>query len=339
MAARRAFKVLRRVLLVLLGILAALALVLFTPILDPDLTSRPKALGSYADAVAAIDEVHAHESELPLLKRAGSIADLTGKRTPVALVIFHGYTNTPDAFRLVAKAYQDQGYNVWVPRMPHHGLADKMTDEFSKLTAEELRSFADDAIDVGAGLGEQVWVMGLSGGGGLATWAAIERPEVTHTVLISPLLNPGGYASWEVPPMARALRLSPVDSYSWWAPEKGADNVAGMVYPRYSLKGIAAYLGMRLWAERKPAGVVHGSILLLRNAGDASIDHDFNEALVRRLAPPDRVQVYQVPADAHLPHDYVCPDPEFGPDTQIVEGYHQLQQALGIPMPDPLATR
>ena len=82
-----------------------------------------------------------------------------------------------------------------------------------------------------------------------------------------------------------------------------------------------------------------GSVLLLRNAGDPSIDHDFNEALVRRLVPPDRVQIYQVPAEAHLPHDYVCPDPEFGPDTQIVEGYHQLQQALGIPMPDPLATR
>ena len=158
-------------------------------------------------------------------------------------------------------------------------------------------------------------------------------------MLISPLLNPAGYASWQVPAMTRALRLSPVDSYAWWAPEKGADNVAGMVYPRYSLKGIAAFLGLRLWLERQPAASVGGSVLLLRNAGDASIDHDFNEQLVRRRVPPDRVQVYQVPLEAHLPHDYVCPDPEFGPDAQIVEGYRQLSLALGIPMPDPLAER
>lgn len=337
--ARRRRKVLRRVLWVLLALLAALALVLFTPVLDPDLTARPEPDGSYAKAVAGIDAVLAAEKQLPLLARGGSIAALTGARSPVALVIFHGYTNTPDGFRLVAKAYRDQGYNVWVPRLPHHGLADKMTDEFSRLTVEELRAFADQAIDTGAGLGDRVQVMGLSGGGALAMWAAAARPEVAHTVLISPLLNPGGYASWQVPAMTRALRLSPVDSYAWWAPEKGADNVAGMVYPRYSLKGIAAFLGLRLWLERQPAASVGGSVLLLRNAGDASIDHDFNEQLVRRLVPPDRVQVYHVPLEAHLPHDYVCPDPEFGPDAQIVEGYRQLSLALGIPMPDPLAER
>lgn len=335
----RGRKILARLGLVLLVIVALLGVVLFTPVLDPDLTARPAPSSSYADSTSAIGAVLAQESGLPLLARGGSIAELTGARTPVALVIFHGYTNTPDGFRLVAKAYREQGYNVWVPRMPHHGLADKMTDEFSRLTAEELRAYADAAIDVAAGLGEKVWVMGLSGGGALATWAAAERPEVARTILISPLLNPGGYPSWEVPPMARALRLSPVDAYNWWAPEKGADNVAGMIYPRYSLKGIAAFLGVRLWLDRAPAGVVKGTVLLIRNAGDASIDADFNEQLVRRITPADQVEIYQIPASAHLSHDYVAPDPEFATDAQVTEGYRQLSQALGIPMPDPLKAR
>lgn len=326
-------------LIALLGLLAVLMVLLFTPVFDPRLASRPQPAPGYAEAAAAIEQVRAEETALPLLERGGSIAALTGARTPVAVVVFHGYTNTPDGFRLIAKAYQAQGYNVWVPRMPHHGLADKMSDEFSELTAEELRAFADRAIDIGAGLGEKVLTIGLSGGGALATWAAVERPEVTRTVLVSPLLNPSGYAPWMIPPMARALRLSPVDSYSWWDAEKGADNVAGMVYPRYSLKGIAAYLGFRVWVEGKPAGTVPGTVLLVRNAGDPSIDADFNEQLVRHLVPADRVEIAQIPASAGLPHDYICPDPEFGPDPQVVEGYRWLAEILAIPMPDPLTTR
>ncbi len=333
-------EVLRRVLWILLASLTALALLLFTAIFDPDLTSQPKPLTRYDEAVTAIRQVLFLEAEeQPLIEHGGSLAVLTGARTPVAVVIFHGYTGTPYGFRLIAQAYHDHGCNVWVPRMPHHGLADKMTDEFSQLTSEELRGFADEAIDIGAGLGGEVLVIGLSGGGALATWAAVERPEVDRSVLISPLLSPGGYWSWQVPPMVRALRLSPVDGYAWWEPERGADNVAGMLYPRYSLKGIAAFLGLRLWIEPKPSGTVSGSVLLIRNAGDPSVDHDFNEALVRRLVPAELVEVYQVPADAQLPRDFVCPDPESGPDTQISEAYRQLSAALGIPMPNPLTSR
>ena len=82
-----------------------------------------------------------------------------------------------------------------------------------------------------------------------------------------------------------------------------------------------------------------GTVLLVRNAGDPSIDADFNEQLVRRLVPAGRVEVHQIPAAAGLPHDYICPDPEFGPDAQVVEGYRRLTEILGLPMPDPLATR
>ncbi|MFZ0530082.1 MAG: alpha/beta fold hydrolase [Propionicimonas sp.] len=318
---------------------AALAGVLLTPVLDPELASQPEPLTNYDDALARIDQITAAEDGLPLLERGRSIAALTGARTPISVLIFHGYTNTPDGFRLLARGYRDQGYNVWLPRLPHHGLADKLTDDFSQLTSTELRGFADQAVDIAAGLGEQVLVLGLSGGGALALWAALERSEVARTVLISPLLNPGGYPSWTVPPMVRALRLSPVDRYNWWAPEKGADNVAGMVYPRYSLKGLAAFLGLGVWASGRPAGSVSGSLLLIRNAGDPSIDADYNEDLIRRLVPADQVEVFGIPASAGLPHDFVCPDPEFGTDTQVAEGYRQLSAALGIPLPDPLTAR
>ncbi|MCB0910863.1 MAG: alpha/beta fold hydrolase [Propionibacteriaceae bacterium] len=327
---------------VILGILMIAGVLLGTPVLDPSLTSSASPVAAYTDAVARIDAVATQESDLPLLPRAHSYALLTGQTTPTAVVIFHGYCNTPDEFRLVAQAYRDQGDNVWVPRLPHHGLADKFTDEFSQLTAEELRDFADDQIDIAAGLGEKVLVMGLSGGGSVALWTGLERPEVTRTVLISPMLQPIGYSEWAVPPIVRALRLSPVDSYAWYNAEKQADNVEGMIYPRYSLKGVAAILGMRIWAQSKTGGTetpMQASVLLIRNDGDQTVDADFNQNLLTQLTAPDGLEVYRIPASAGLLHDLIAPDPEFNTDAQVTESYGQLEQALGIPMPDPLQTR
>jgi carboxylesterase len=337
---------LKRLLVAVLGlvlvVVVAGGVLLFTPILDPHLSAHPDPLPDYPAAAARIDAVLAAERELPLLENGGSISLLQGERTKKVIVIFHGYTNTPYEFRLLARAYADEGYNVWVPRLPHHALADKMTDEFSRLTTEELVGFADDQLDIAAGLGEEVTVLGLSGGGSLSLWAALERREVTRAMLISPLLQPTGYQEWMIPPMVRALRLSPVDSYAWWNAEKGADNVEGMVYPRYSLKGIAALLGIRLWAEDRVQQTVEpvpGRILLIRNDGDPSIDGDFNERLATRMVPADRFEVFRIPASAGLSHDIVCPDPEFATDAQVTEAYRQLADALDLTLPDPLVVR
>lgn len=327
--------------LVLVAVVAG-GVLLFTPILDPNLTSHPDPVSDYQAAAARIDAVLDEERQLPLITNGGSISLLRGERTKKVVVIFHGYTNTPYEFRLLARAYADEGYNVWVPRLPHHALADKMTDEFSRITAEELVTFADDQLDIAAGLGEDVMTLGLSGGGSLALWSALERHEVTRAVLISPLLQPNGYQEWMIPPMVRALRLSPVDSYAWWNADKGADNVEGMIYPRYSLKGIAAVLGIQLWAEDRvlqTSEPVAGRILLIRNDGDPSIDGAFNERLAATLVPADRLEVFRIPASAGLSHDIVCPDPEFATDAQVSEAYRQLSDALDLTLPDPLAAR
>lgn len=322
-------------------ILALVGLVA-TPILDPSLASSSIPTISYDDAVARINSIEDREQGLPLLERAHSYAMLTGEATETVVVLFHGYTNTPDEFRLIAQGYRDQGFNVWVPRLPHHGLADKFTDEFSELTAEALRDFADDQLDIAAGLGEKVLVMGLSGGGALALWAGLERPEVSQLVLVSPILQPAGYPDWAIAAMVRALRLSPIDSYAWWDPEKQADNVAGMIYPRYSLKGMAAFLGMRVWAEQQLAAgpaPISAKVLLIRNDGDPSIDADFNETLLGQLSAPGNLEVYRIPASAGLPHDIISPDPEFLTDAQASQAYGELEKALGIPLPDPLTAR
>src|SRR4051812_43544673 len=50
-----------------------------------------------------------------------------GQRTRRVVVCYHGYTNCPFQFQALAENFYAQGNNVFLPRLPYHGLADRMT--------------------------------------------------------------------------------------------------------------------------------------------------------------------------------------------------------------------
>ncbi len=327
---------------VLLALVLLAAVLLFTPLLDPDLRSRAQPIGSYSEAAGHIARIQAAEAQTDLIPEADSIALLTGSRTATSVVIFHGYTSVPRQFRLIAEGYRAQGYNVWVPRLPYHGERDRMTSDFSKVTAQDLRQFADDNVDIAAALGEHVVVIGFSGGGSLGAWSGVERPEVSQTILISPLLHPLGFAEWQDRPLVRALRALPFDIYNWWDPAKKDSGPHGYDYPRFSLKGIAALLSLAHWADARAAGaggLVQRPVLLVRNDGDQRLDSGYNERFVRRITTPERLNVFRIPASAGLLHNFVSPESFGESHAHISEAYRYLSEALGIPLPDPLAPR
>lgn len=305
-----------------------------------DLSSHAAPARSYEDAVLTIEAFWDVESREPLALEGASIAMLAGEPTDRAVVMFHGYTAAPRQFRLLAQAYHDAGCNVWVPRMPFHGHTDRLTRDISQLTPEILRDHTDRAVDVAAGLGRTVEVVGLSGGGSLATWCAVERPEVVRTVAISPLMKPLGYPDAAVRAMVAAFnrRLMP-DVYQWWYP-KLKDAAAGYIYPRFSYKGIASFLALVYWAEgvaRQRPHPVTGRFVLVKNEGDQRLDGDYNEAVVRKLVAPERLTVFTIPADAHLLHDLVTAERWGENGVRSVDAYRFVGHALGLELPDPSA--
>ena len=322
----------------LAALLVGLGVLFFTPLSDPDLAPHPDPADTYADAAARIEAIANTEAGMDLQPEGRSIDLLSGERTPKAVVIFHGYTTVPEQFRLIGEAYRAQGYNVWIPRLPHHGMTDRMTEEFSNLTATGLRDFADQSVDIGAGLGEDVTVVGLSGGGSLGLWTGFERAEVSETYLISPLLHPLGYEEWQDRPLVRVLRILPADIYNWWSEEKKEANVEGYDYPRFSLKGIAALLSLTHWVDSQKRAPTRSTVTLIRNDGDTKLDSAFNERFVTRLVPPEQVSIYRIPAEAGLLHDLVAHEQHSENYTRLTESYAYLAEALGIPMPDPKAS-
>jgi alpha-beta hydrolase superfamily lysophospholipase len=152
------------------------------------LASQPHPATTYAEAAARFEELSARDNDkVNSLCRSQLLTH--GEKVERAIVLVHGIPNCPQQYAKLGPLFHERGLNVLIPRMPHHGLADRATHDLRLLTTEELRAFADETTDIACGLGEQVIYLGLSAGGILATWVAQFRPDVAKAVAIAPALN------------------------------------------------------------------------------------------------------------------------------------------------------
>ena len=229
-----------------------------------------------------------------------------------AVLLLHGYTNSPPQFREIAAAYYAQGANVLVPRIPYHGLADPMNRELSELTPAVLSAFTNEAVTAAAGLGERLTVVGLSLGGLLVAWAAKNHDAVTDAVMIAPFLQPKAVPEWVDAPFDGAMRRMP-DVFSWWNPKLKEAEVRGTyAYPKFSLKAVAAMIDLRRTIEREPAGrttQLH-KVLLVLNASDIAIRNDVATDFTQQQFTPlaDSVEIVMLDKELGLTHDLVEPN-------------------------------
>lgn len=278
------------------------------PVDTGSLGPHPHPAASYA---AAMERVGALTLADAVAAPGGeTIALVHGRRTARALVLFHGFTNSPRQFRRIAETLHERGDNVLAPRLPYHGLRDGTVQELAQLTAEQLRDHADLAIDIANGLGESVIVAGLSLGGNLAAWSAQFRPEVTRAVTISAAL---GLA--HVPPisdhvMLRGVLELPDHSRSQAADSRRPDRTSG-----WSTHAIGQMVRFGL-AVREASGKdapAAREIFMLLNAHDHTISRSRNLELAGCWsAAGGRVAAWEFPDSLNLPHDLVDPDEPFG---------------------------
>jgi carboxylesterase len=162
-----------------------------------------------------------------------------GKKSEHALVYYHGYTNAPPQFKTLGEELCKQGYNVLVPRLPYHGLKDPLTEEQSKLTAEDMAALTQETVDIAQGLGAKVTISGLSAGGVMAAWAAQFRADVDLAVVMGPAFGLPFVPSWLSGMFDFGVSHLP-NFYVWWDP-RVKEKIVGPAhaYPRFSTKGLA----------------------------------------------------------------------------------------------------
>src|SRR5271170_3117188 len=106
---------------------------------------------------------------------------------PSGVLVLHGFTGNPASLRSIAELCAKAGYSVELPRLPGHGTSveDMLTTTWVDWSATALETY--DAL---AERCDQVAVVGLSMGGGLAAYVAENRPGVVGCVFINPLVKP-----------------------------------------------------------------------------------------------------------------------------------------------------
>jgi pimeloyl-ACP methyl ester carboxylesterase len=191
------------------------------------LQSHPNPARDYGEALSRFQKIQG--SEGPELNPVCLSILLThGRRTKRAVVFFHGLTNCPEQFRELGRTFYELGYNVLIPRLPRHGVADRKAENLTPLKAEELRDCADTGVDIACGLGEKVYVAGLSAGGTMAAWVAQNRSEVARVLLIAPALGltlrEGLRSQWV---MALLLPLIPDIRTDWYYPSAPTHTYTG----------------------------------------------------------------------------------------------------------------
>jgi pimeloyl-ACP methyl ester carboxylesterase len=274
----------------------------------PPLSSQPHPALDYATALQRIQTLQAQEP--PGMNPVCRLQFLThSQKVARAIVLVHGFTNCPQQFRALGERFYDLGYNVLIAPLPHHGLADRLTEAQAQLTAEELVAYADQTVDIARGLGGQVTMLGISGGGVTTAWAAQNRSDLDLAVIISPAF---GYQQIPTPLTAPVMNLYLLfpNSFVWWDPALEADGSLPHQYPRYSTHALVQFLrlGFIVRAQAHDGKPAARQLVIVLNANDESVNNPLTMQVVKTWqAHAANLTTYEFEADLHLGHDLIDP--------------------------------
>jgi esterase/lipase len=280
---------------------------------------------SYDSAIAMISQRQEADDRVAV-PEARSILLTRGQPTRRVFVLLHGLTDSPQQFAPLAERLYEGGENVFVPRLPRHGLRGGTARSLAALTREDLRGFADSIAGSAVGLGDSVVVVGLSLGGTIAAWMAQWHP-LCRAVLIAPALEPGRIPAVLDRPLVGLLdRLPNVTRRS--APDTARPDLE----PGFSTRAAAEIFEFGrtvLHVAARVASPTRSAVVLV-NADDRTVRLSAAEALARDWARLGAtISVFELPGSLRLPHNIVDPARGPGLDEAVLELLRQL--AYGEP--------
>ncbi|NOT32644.1 MAG: hypothetical protein HOP12_00565 [Candidatus Eisenbacteria bacterium] len=288
---------------------------------------------SYEEAFARWQGLRAADA-LALTPGCESRALLQGARAPRAVLLLHGITNCPLQFAALAESLHATGDNVLVPRLPRHGLADRMTVELASLRAEEVAGLVAECVGVARGFGDTVVVVGLSLTGVATAWAADNLADVDRAIVIAPAFAPPWRPAW-LAPLATRLSLRLPNVFVWWDDAK-EERLEGprQCYPRFSTRamGEGYRFGGQVMVDATRGAPRARSLWIFTTADDRAVDNVRAATLARHWRNAGAtVNEYQFAAGDSIVHDMIDPA-QVG--ARVARVYPVLLAAIrGAPLP------
>jgi carboxylesterase len=223
-----------------------------------------------------------------------------GGRQGRAILLIHGYNDSPQSVDLLARGLHAAGWTVRVPLLPGHG---RSLQAFDAWTAEELLGLVRDEYAALRATHHTVVLGGLSMGGAVACWLAAETDAV-GLMLFAPMLF--------VPaPMQVAVSTARLWSLltryvsggghrSIRDPEAARQMIAYGCSTRRSLEAlqhIASGTAVRL-------GFIHLPTLVIQSEEDNRLPHEQSTHAIARIGAKDRTVIWEQGAGHVVTVDY-----------------------------------
>ncbi|HZY98033.1 MAG TPA: alpha/beta fold hydrolase [Candidatus Baltobacteraceae bacterium] len=226
-------------------------------------------------------------------EKGRTITHLYGERRPRAIVLLHGMSASPPQFARYARDLYERGHNVIVPRLPHHGHADRLSTALERLRPADLYEATAEAVAAAAELGDRVTIAGFSLGGLLAAWAA-QNFEVDRVVAIAPFFGVSWIPGFMMGGVSEIMLRTP-NRFHWWNPVLRERQMPEHGYPRFSTHAVAhAFrIASGVLQEARKRAPRAKKVVLVTNAHEAAV----NNRTIRRLyrhwhaAHPDLIEL------------------------------------------------
>lgn len=156
---------------------------------------------NYNDAITAANRAANEDAaNSDVRSECRSIIKTHGQKATKAVLMIHGVSACPQQFADLGETFFKAGYNVYIPRVPSHGLTDNK--RHGEITLGAMAQFMNSSTSIVSGLGDEVGVIGLSGGANMATWIAqYNSATVSRALLLSPFYQPSAseMPTWQAP--------------------------------------------------------------------------------------------------------------------------------------------
>ena len=277
----------------------------------PTFQSRPSPAATFDEALAKFENLRRDESSRPLRPEGASRLFHHGQKTGRVFVLLHGLTNCPEQFVPLAKTLHAKDANVVLPRARLAGFADRLNNDQGHQTAQDLIDQAAVGLDIAAGLGDRITLIGLSGSAVAAGWMAQNRDGIDDVMLIAPFFGMYGVNPSVIDATAATLSKLP-NFYQWWDASK-KENLPGPLYayPRFGTHCMAdtIQLSRDVRTNLNSKTLLAKRLIFLTTATDRGANNQLTNEIAAQLKTREgeKVITYEFPESLGIPHDMIDP--------------------------------